>query len=189
MGTSLTVHPFASLADRAPATCPRILINLDRVGSFGSRADDVVLLGKCDEVVRNLCKELGWEDELVKLWSETEGSTETDEEVSEEDILKDLRESGNIPEDEWDRFNTEMEGLASNVGRHLVLDDVAGRIGEKQSAESKGDPEPASSPSPPSPTSSGSQLHEEPSAQPVKEEPPLQAAEEPPVNDPPPTKL
>ncbi|KAF8170937.1 DHS-like NAD/FAD-binding domain-containing protein, partial [Pholiota molesta] len=79
MGTSLTVQPFASLADRVDNSCPRVLINLDHVGSFGSRSDDVILLGKCDEIVRNLSKELGWEDELVRLWDATEATLLTDE--------------------------------------------------------------------------------------------------------------
>ena len=74
MGTSLTVHPFASLAGMVESTCPRVLINLEHVGDFGARADDVILLGSCDEVVRKLCKELGWEDDLVQLWNETEAS-------------------------------------------------------------------------------------------------------------------
>jgi len=74
MGTSLTVHPFASLAGMVDHSCPRVLINLDHVGDFGSRTDDVVLLGKCDDVVRDLCKELGWENELTRLWAETEDS-------------------------------------------------------------------------------------------------------------------
>ncbi|KJA23224.1 hypothetical protein HYPSUDRAFT_40027 [Hypholoma sublateritium FD-334 SS-4] len=78
MGTSLTVQPFASLAERVDDSCPRVLINLDHVGSFGSRSDDVALLGKCDEVVRDLCKELGWDDELNQLWDETEASVITD---------------------------------------------------------------------------------------------------------------
>ena len=74
MGTSLTVHPFASLAGMVEESCPRILINLDHVGDFGSRADDVILLGKCDEIVTELCKELGWEKELLGLWEKTEAS-------------------------------------------------------------------------------------------------------------------
>lgn len=78
MGTSLTVHPFASLAGMVESSCPRVLINLDRVGDFGSRADDVVLLGRCDDLVKDLCKELGWEDELLRLWDETETSVVTD---------------------------------------------------------------------------------------------------------------
>ncbi|KZT73749.1 NAD-dependent deacetylase sirtuin-2 [Daedalea quercina L-15889] len=74
IGTSLTVQPFASLASLVPAHCPRVLINLDLVGDFGSRPDDVICLGKCDEVVRDLCKELGWADELEAAWKETEHS-------------------------------------------------------------------------------------------------------------------
>ncbi|KAJ6611407.1 DHS-like NAD/FAD-binding domain-containing protein [Mycena sp. CBHHK59/15] len=72
MGTSLTVHPFAGLAERASPKCPRVLINLDRVGNIGRRPGDIVLLGKCDDVVRDLCKELGWEKELLDLWAKTE---------------------------------------------------------------------------------------------------------------------
>ncbi|KAF8810218.1 NAD-dependent deacetylase sirtuin-2 [Phlegmacium glaucopus] len=85
MGTSLTVRPFASLAGMVGDSCPRVLINLDHVGDFGSRADDVILLGKCDETVRELCKELGWENELLRLWEETEASVlkSTDDELED----------------------------------------------------------------------------------------------------------
>ncbi|EST05743.1 Sirtuin family [Kalmanozyma brasiliensis GHG001] len=36
MGTSLQVQPFASLIDAVPADCPRLLINLERVGELAS---------------------------------------------------------------------------------------------------------------------------------------------------------
>ncbi|KAF3906040.1 hypothetical protein ABW21_db0206521 [Orbilia brochopaga] len=72
MGTSLTVYPFASLPMRVPRGPPRLLINKERVGELGSRADDVILLRTCDEGVRELCKELGWLDELEALWADTE---------------------------------------------------------------------------------------------------------------------
>lgn len=71
IGTSLTVHPFASLTSLVPAGCPRVLINMDPAGDFGARADDVTLLGRCDEIVRDLCRELGWE-ELDREWGKTE---------------------------------------------------------------------------------------------------------------------
>ena len=71
IGTSLTVHPFASLAGMVQTSCPRVLINIERVGNFGHKASDVVLLGKCDELVRDLCAELGWGEELEKAWAET----------------------------------------------------------------------------------------------------------------------
>ena len=79
MGTSLTVQPFASLAGLVKQSCPRVLINLDHVGDFGSRADDVILLGKCDEIVMELSKELDWEKELVQLWEKTEASVLKDD--------------------------------------------------------------------------------------------------------------
>ena len=104
MGTSLTVQPFASLAGMVRQSCPRVLINLDHVGDFGSRADDVILLGKCDEIVTELSKELGWEKELLQLWEQTEASvlkfeddepketvpTETTNKRREPDELKDV---------------------------------------------------------------------------------------------------
>lgn len=55
------------------------------MGDFGSRPDDVMFIGKCDEVVRDLCRELGWEEELDNLWAETESSVLLEgEEVSDE---------------------------------------------------------------------------------------------------------
>ena len=80
IGTSLTVHPFASLAYRVPSECPRVLINLEAVGGFGSRTDDVLLLGKCDEVVVELCALLGWEDERREVWAEGEAAVEVEAE-------------------------------------------------------------------------------------------------------------
>lgn len=74
MGTSLKVHPFASLAGMVRSDCPRVLINLERVGNIGSRIDDVVLQMECDEGVKQLCSALGddWVSELDRLWAETE---------------------------------------------------------------------------------------------------------------------
>ncbi|KAI0086449.1 DHS-like NAD/FAD-binding domain-containing protein, partial [Irpex rosettiformis] len=73
IGTSLTVHPFASLTQIVPEGCPRILINMDQAGDIGTRADDVLLLGKCDDVVRQLCEALGedWVNDLDVAWKET----------------------------------------------------------------------------------------------------------------------
>ena len=72
IGTSLTIQPFAKLASMAPDSCPRVLINLDFAGDIGTRADDVLLLGKCDGIVRDLCRELGWADALEREWAKTE---------------------------------------------------------------------------------------------------------------------
>ena len=74
MGTSLTVQPFASLPGLCSENVPRLLINSERVGDLGCRADDVLLLGDCDDGVRKLASALGWEKELETLWEATEPS-------------------------------------------------------------------------------------------------------------------
>ncbi|TVY52983.1 NAD-dependent protein deacetylase hst2-1 [Lachnellula cervina] len=79
MGTSLTVHPFASLPQSASEGVPRLLINKEQVGDFGSRPDDVVFLGDCDEGVRKLADALGWRDELEELWLEVGGNVKEKE--------------------------------------------------------------------------------------------------------------
>lgn len=99
MGTSLQVQPFASLIERVSDDCPRLLINLERVGEMASdlgdasgglmsryavsgfdfdgmlrggpaHARDVLFEGKCDDGVLQLAKECGWEDELLELRDE-----------------------------------------------------------------------------------------------------------------------
>ena len=81
MGTSLTVQPFASLPNFVAEGVPRLLINSERVGGIGSRADDVLSLGDCDTGVRKLAAALGWEEELNELWSATAPVQEADANV------------------------------------------------------------------------------------------------------------
>ncbi|KAK7462471.1 Sir2 histone deacetylase Hst2 [Stygiomarasmius scandens] len=126
IGTSLTVHPFASLA-LYPR--PRALINLDRVGDFGTRErgeeKEFLLLGQCDEIVRVLCRELGWEEELMKLWEETKDSVEVaidEKETEQKEKEKELQAA-----------QDEVEKLAEKLGKQMALDKVAGNIEKKQS--------------------------------------------------------
>lgn len=79
MGTSLTVQPFASLPGFCSEGVPRVLINLEQVGSLGSRPDDVLILGDCDGGVRKLASALGWQDELDALWKATNPNKEMQE--------------------------------------------------------------------------------------------------------------
>lgn len=67
MGTSLEVYPFAGIADAVPRKVPRLLINRTLVGSFGSREEDCILLGDLVEQVIQLCRALGWEQDLFDL--------------------------------------------------------------------------------------------------------------------------
>lgn len=119
MGTSLTVHPFASLVDMVPKDCPRVLINLDRVGNF-QRPDDVVCLGSCDEIVKDLCKKLGWDDELMTEWEGTSGTLEAAETTTQ----KAAREEDTRKES----LTKEVEKITRDMELKLGLDGVAEQI-------------------------------------------------------------
>ena len=120
MGTSLTVYPFAKLPELVPEDCPRLLLNLDHVGGWGSRVNDVACLMPCDKAVRELCKKLGWEEELDKLWEgtalSTEGPAETEtakEKVDE--VVEELAEIIGAVKLEDKEDNT-TEGVGSKEG-------------------------------------------------------------------------
>jgi len=108
MGTSLQVQPFASLIDAVPATCPRVLLNLERVGELASsdgyegggmgagmynetgfdfdgltyggkdKTRDVFWEGKADDAVAELVKHLGEEWETELKRLKEEGYAKLD---------------------------------------------------------------------------------------------------------------
>lgn len=97
MGTSLTVYPFAKLTELVPRDCPRLLLNLDLVGSWGERVNDVACLMTCDTAVRLLCEKLGWKEDLDRLWAETAppAGEEVETEIAREkvdDVVEELAE-------------------------------------------------------------------------------------------------
>lgn len=104
-GTSLTVYPFAALANMTSERCPRVLINLETVGNLGRKRDDVLLLGQCDTMVEELAKELGWHEELLELWNATQ-ITATDPKAVEsakdevEELAQQLAKKAKLGEDE-----------------------------------------------------------------------------------------
>lgn len=70
-GTSLTVHPFASLPEEA--NCQRLLFNIQPVGSFGKKRSDVLVLGDCDAEIEKFIELCGWKKELEVLQREVYG--------------------------------------------------------------------------------------------------------------------
>jgi NAD-dependent histone deacetylase SIR2 len=122
IGTSLTVHPFASLAGMTQKSCPRVLINIESVGNIGSRKGDVVLLGKCDEIVRELCAELGWGEELEKVWAETASTVEVTHDGKEVDDKNKGKgkEEGGEGKGEKD-LKREVDFLTAAIEARLVL--------------------------------------------------------------------
>ncbi|KAH8696979.1 DHS-like NAD/FAD-binding domain-containing protein [Phaeosphaeriaceae sp. PMI808] len=106
MGTSLSVHPFASLPQLCEDKTPRLLINSEKVGDLGSRADDVLMLEDCDSGVRKLAEACGWLEELEALWAETARPDETTEQVEEEKPKKSRDE---VLQEEIDKLTKEVE--------------------------------------------------------------------------------
>jgi len=83
MGTSLVVQPFASMVDKVPSRCPRLLINREKAtgGGFlsslfggaggglnpGGNTRDVFWKGDCDDGCQALADLIGWGEELKEL--------------------------------------------------------------------------------------------------------------------------
>ncbi|KAF5861413.1 DeAcetylase [Aspergillus alliaceus] len=70
IGTSLKVAPCSRLPRQVKDETPRMLVNMEKVGDFGSRPSDVCILGACDDGVQQLADALGWRDELERLWED-----------------------------------------------------------------------------------------------------------------------
>ena len=115
MGTSLTVQPFASLPSMTRESTPRVLINKERVGGFGSGTDDVLLIGDCDDGVRQFAKACGWLDELEALWAKTAPDAAAAEKGKSEEVKKDKDEA---LEDEIDKLTKEVDETL-NVSKWL----------------------------------------------------------------------
>lgn len=124
MGTSLTVHPFAGLPDLVGEDCPRVLFNMERVGSLGAQTDDVLVLGDCDSGVRALAGALGWADELEAEWRRV---------VGEKEAARQRRSA----EDRQAELHDEVEDLADKVGAGLTLGNDEPSDGEGTAAGGK----------------------------------------------------
>lgn len=105
MGTSLSVHPFASLPGFCAEGTPRLLINLESVGDIGSRPDDVLLLGDCDAGVRKLASALGWLEDLEALWEKTN----LDKYKDQPQLSQPKKSKDEVLEDEIEKLTAEVD--------------------------------------------------------------------------------
>lgn len=109
---------------------------------MGTRRDDVLLLGKCDDIVKELAKELGWLEELKAVWAETRTSLDSPppaDEESEEEPEQPEDEVDQTEETEDDRLQREINSLAKSVDDALrITDDLKERVG-KELKETKED--------------------------------------------------
>ncbi|KAL4874158.1 hypothetical protein BDV12DRAFT_159209 [Aspergillus spectabilis] len=112
MGTSLSVQPFASLPSFVADGVPRVLINREHVGGLGSRPDDVLILGDCDDGVRKFARALGWEEELERLWEEANPNKKS----REEELA--------LPQTREERLENEISRLTAKVDKTLEISDA-----------------------------------------------------------------
>ncbi|GAA5909905.1 SIR2 family NAD-dependent protein deacylase [Sporobolomyces salmoneus] len=135
LGTSLSVGPFNSLLHRVPASCPRVLINLELVGeakhpweegfrfneSEAQERRDLFWKGESDAAVGELCRLVGeeWETELRELkrrgWEEldkTNTAMEKETEEKREEVVKEVGEAVDTAEE---KKGDEVEELTKGV--------------------------------------------------------------------------
>ncbi|KAF2625680.1 NAD-dependent deacetylase sirtuin-2 [Macroventuria anomochaeta] len=110
LGTSLSVHPFASLPGFVNESVPRLLINMEQVGNLGSRPDDVLILKDCDAGIKELASALGWSDELESLWAGTKKEGQFIPETKEE--VKKSRD---------EQLQDEVDKLTKDIDKTLKL--------------------------------------------------------------------
>jgi NAD-dependent histone deacetylase SIR2 len=101
--------------------CPRVLINLDKVGGMGSGKNDLVLLGKCDDIIRDLAKELGWEEELDKEWAATAESLDTHEATPHAST-----QAKDLTTDDGTKLDREIEKIVDRVAGALTVSESDG---------------------------------------------------------------
>lgn len=121
MGTSLTVQPFANLPSMTREQTPRVLINKERVGGIGSGADDVLLIGDCDDGVRELAGACGWGEELERLWAGTKLEGEGGERGEKAEKTKGEKGEEKVEKTKDEALEEEIEKLTKGVDETLNL--------------------------------------------------------------------
>ncbi|KAG8232887.1 hypothetical protein J437_LFUL004757 [Ladona fulva] len=133
LGSSLVVQPFASIIDRAPSNCPRLLINREKAGQrdrvmqlmgMGTGMDfdsedntrDVAWLGDCDDGCRLLAKKLGWEDELLEMVKSEHAKIDAENPKNEDNSKKDIKkEDSSLKQEDLNLKDKDTKTEASNL--------------------------------------------------------------------------
>ncbi|PKI84705.1 Hst2p [Malassezia vespertilionis] len=136
LGTSLAVNPFASLIDKVPLTCPRILFNLERVGEardnyFGSEgfvfeddSRDIFYPGHVDDTIRTFVQKCGWERQLDTIYNTLQDRLDKEHAA---DVQPDAKED--ITNDQLDAVPSEKKQTETNSDKVLPsADNLAAQL-------------------------------------------------------------
>ncbi len=130
MGTSLQVHPFASLPIVTTQECWKVVFNMNHVGKFGYdflSSNSLFLQGKTDQVVYNFIHDSGLENQFLEFLKLEFGEQEilfneedaiqvfVNEEKKENDELKKSEKENNFETDLKDQdYNDNCNGFFDN---------------------------------------------------------------------------
>lgn len=99
-----------------------MLVNKEQVGGIGGRADDVLVLGDCDDGVRRIAEACGWLGELEGLWAGTKKGEEGEIGMG---VEGEGEKEGREKKGRDERLQDEVEALTREVEESL-------RLGEEQ---------------------------------------------------------
>ncbi|KAI8805252.1 sirtunin 2 [Cladochytrium replicatum] len=126
MGTSLTVHPFASLINQPKPDVPRLLINREPAGVYRSPVRgfdfngdlqkyrrDALFLGSCDDGVVKLAELLGLKDKLLDLRDREVEKLEAERKARKNGEKEVLSAEADAPDSPSDHGLSELVKLSS----------------------------------------------------------------------------
>ena len=74
IGIALAVGPFNQIVNTINDAIPKFLINMENTAYSGYEFDDkdaypnrILIKGKCDEVIHDICSQLGWIKDMEEL--------------------------------------------------------------------------------------------------------------------------
>ena len=116
MGTSLQVHPFASLPKVSNEKCWKVIFNMDKVGNYGYNllsCNSLFLEGKTDKVVLNVIRDCGLENEFLEFIKDEFGDCDFGE-GKEENMININNEISDINNNNNEKNNKDNSNSNNN---------------------------------------------------------------------------
>ena len=108
MGTSLKVHPFASLPSLTNRNAYVMVFNMEEVGEFNYydlSKDSIFILGKTDQNIIKFLKDINWYDEFARFIKKEYNEKLENLVGKEKDIMNVYQNKNNKVDKLADKFN------------------------------------------------------------------------------------